>query len=122
MSEKQRLSYSKRKQIIKNHITSRIIGAKERGGSIAWMCGVDERTIRRDISKMKVTGEWHEWLELFLLQLYASDEIDDDAKLRSVTTLYAKTMVQKSEVATKGDLTFILKSWRPEKEVEDANS
>lgn len=62
------------------------------------MCGVDERTIRRDIAKMKASGEWTEWLELFLLKLYASDEVSDDAKLRSVTTLHAKTMVQKSEV------------------------
>ena len=76
---------------------------------IAADMGVTRQTIHRDIVKMKESGEWHEWLELFLLNLYSSEDVSDDAKLRSVTTLYAKTMVQKTQVETevKGGLTIL---------------
>jgi len=84
---------AERKKIIKKHIVSKDID------EIAKMCGVNEKTIDRDISKMRGSGEWTEWLELFLLKLYASDDVSDDAKLRSVTMLYGKTMVQKTEVS-----------------------
>ena len=76
---------------------------------IAVDMGVTRQTIHRDIVKMKESGEWHKWLELFLLNLYACDDVSDDAKLRSVTMLYGKTMVQKThvEAAIKGGLTIL---------------
>ena len=104
-----------RRQYIKNHIVSKEIM------EIARICGVNEKTIDRDIAHMKETGEWHEWLEVFLLTLYSSDEVSDEAKLRSVTMLYGKTIVQRREVKTEGDYSLNLMAWRPKKEKrEDA--
>jgi len=92
-----------RKTHILEHIVTKTIE------EIADDMGVTRQTIHRDIDKLKASGEWHEWLELFLLKLYSSDDVSDDAKLRSVTMLYGKTMVQKTQVeaAVKGGLTII---------------
>ena len=86
---------------------------------IASDMGVTRQTIHRDIVKMKDSGEWHEWLELFLLKLYSSDDVSDDAKLRSVTMLYGKTLVQRTEVKTDGVTRFEFVVVKPDDEDTD---
>lgn len=90
--------------------------------AISKKMGVHERTIYRDLEELKASGEYDKWIEYELLRLHRKTTISDVTKYKELAKLRAKSMVQKSEVSTKGDLTFILKSWRPEKETEDANS
>jgi len=82
LSRNPRLPPSKRKQIIKEHIAFKIVGEKDRPETIAWMCGVDEKTIRRDIKKLQKTGEWDEFIEAAVLILSQSGDIDDVTKFR----------------------------------------
>ena len=92
-----------RKTYILGHIVTKTIE------EIAYDMGVTRRTIHRDIDALKASGKWNEWLEVFLLKLYSSDDVSDDAKLRSVTMLYGKTMVQRTQVEAeiKGGLTIL---------------
>lgn len=92
-----------RKSYILDNIVTKTID------EIAFDMGVKRVTIHRDINKLKASGDWHEWLELFLLKLYSSEDVSDDAKLRSVTMLYGKTMVQRTQVEAqiKGGLTIL---------------
>ena len=86
---------------------------------IAVDCGVSEKTIDRDIAHMKETGEYQDWIDLEFLRLHIEGDIKDDTKYREMARLYAKTIVQKSEVEATGDLTFILETWRPNRDGED---
>ena len=73
---------------------------------IANECGVDEKTIDRDIKKLKESGEWQSWLEDELLRLHKLSDIDNTTKYREIAKLYAKTMIQKTEVVSEGSLKF----------------
>ena len=73
---------------------------------IASECGVDEKTIDRDIKKLKESGEWQSWLEDELLRLHKLSDIDNTTKYREIAKLYAKTMIQKTEVVSEGSLKF----------------
>ena len=106
MSEKPRLPLGKRKEIIKTNIAFVIIGSKDRENSIAWMCGVDERTIRRDIKKMEQTGEWDDFLQETVLTLSQIGDVDDTTKFREWMKIYGKRFTEKHEVETKGVYTI----------------
>ena len=108
MSQKTvRLPYEKRKHVIKEHIVN------ETQEQIARRCGVVRETINRDIQRLKADGEWYEWLELFLLKLYANADVSEDAKLRSVTSLYGKTIPQISHIETDGNVSIVVEMWTP---------
>ena len=102
MSRNPRLPPRKRKQIIKENIAFRIVGDKDRADSIAWMCGVDEKTIRRDIKKMEKTGEWNDFIQETALKLSQLGDIDDATKFREWMKIYSKRFTDKHQVETKG--------------------
>ena len=105
------LELEQRKQIIKDNI------ARLTQGQIAEMCGVDRKTIYRDIQAMKESGEWYEWIEAEMLRLHRSGNIDDQTKYKELAKLYARTITQKSEVSIQG---FELRlRWTPDDEDQD---
>ena len=105
------IEFEQRKQIIKDNIASRT------QDQIAEMCGVDRKTIYRDIQAMKESGEWFEWIEAEMLRLHRSGNIDDQTKYKELAKLYARTITQKSEVSIQG---FELRlRWTPDDEDQD---
>ena len=105
------LEPEQRKEKIKEYIAS---CTQEQ---IAKMCGVERETINRDIKKMKESGEWYEWIEAELLRLHRSGNIDDQTKYKELAKLYARTLVQRSEVSVQG---FELRlRWTPGDEEEE---
>lgn len=114
MSRNPRLTPTKRKEIIKKHIAFKIVGNIDQQDSIAWMCGVDEKTIRRDVKKMRKTGEWKQYIEATILKLASTGDIDDSTKFKEFMKIYAKEFTNKHEVEAKGDLVFRLEAWRPD--------
>ena len=89
--------------------------------AIADEMDVHNRTIYRDIDELKASGEWDRWIENELLRLHRKSTITDTAKYKELSKLRARSITQKTEVKAEGDLEFILKTWRPEKEKnEDA--
>ena len=87
--------------------------------AIADEMNVHNRTIYRDIDELKATGEWEKWIENELLRLHRKTTITDTAKYKELSKLRARSIVQKTEVKAEGDLEFILKTWRPEKETDE---
>ena len=85
-----------RRKYILEHIASKGIN------EIATDCDVNESTIDRDIAKLKTSGEWQEWIEAELLRLHKCIDIDNVTRYREMSKLYAKTLVDKREVETKG--------------------
>ena len=79
------------------------------------MCGVDEKTIRRDKQKMKDSGEWEEYIESTILNLSVLGDIDDTTKFREYMKIYSKQFSDKHTIETSGDMTFTLNTWRDEK-------
>jgi len=98
MSLNPRLPPSKRKQIIKEYIAFKNVGDKDLNGTIAWMCGVDRKTIQRDIKKMQRSGEWDDFIEATVLKLSQSGDIDDVTKFREWMKIYGKRFAEKHEV------------------------
>lgn len=87
--------------------------------AIADEMNVHNRTIYRDIDELKASGEWDRWIENELLRLHRKTTISDTAKYKELSKLRARSITQKTEVKAEGDLEFILKTWRPEKETDD---
>jgi len=81
--------------------------------------GVHERTIYRDIDELKASGQWDIWIENELLRLHRKTTISDVTKYKELSKLRARSIVQKAEVKAEGDLEFVLKTWRPEKEKDE---
>ena len=88
---------------------------------IAIDCGVDEKTIDRDIKKLKESGEWDQWIEAEFLRLSRSTNVSDTAKFKEYRQLYGKTLVQKTEIETKGDVNITFKMWRPNIDDDDSD-
>ena len=86
---------------------------------IAKEMGVHERTIYRDIDELKASGQWDIWIENELLRLHRKTTISDVTKYKELSKLRARSITQKTEVKAEGDLEFILKTWRPEKETDE---
>jgi len=106
MSLNPRLPSSKRKQIIKENIAFKKVGEKEESDTIAWMYGVDRKTIYRDIKKMQKTGEWDEFIEATVLILSQRGDIDDATKFREWMKIYGKRFAEKHDVETHGSQTI----------------
>lgn len=81
----------RRKQIIKKNIAAYTIA------QIAKNCGVNERTIYRDIDEMKESGEWSEWIEVEYIRLHREGDIKDSQKYHEMALLYGKSKTQKIE-------------------------
>lgn len=108
MSEKHpRQSAETRKKYVLEQIT------KISRQTIADNMGVHLRTIDRDIADMKAAGVYQEWVERSLFNLFRTGDVSDESKFRELAKLYGKTIIQKSEVKTDGEVTFILEAWRP---------
>ena len=86
---------------------------------IAKEMGVHERTIYRDIDELKASGQWDIWIENELLRLHRKTTISDVTKYKELSKLRARSITQKTEVKAEGDLEFVLKTWRPEKEKDE---
>ena len=86
---------------------------------IADEMGVHNRTIYRDIDELKASGEWDKWIENELLRLHRKTTISDVTKYKELSKLRARSITQKTEVKAEGDLEFVLKTWRPEKETDE---
>ena len=106
MSLNPRLPLSKRKQIIKENIAFKKVGEKDETNTIAWMCGVDRKTIYRDVKKMQKSGEWDEFIEATVLKLSQSGDIDDVTKFREWMKIYGKRFAEKHDVETHGSQTI----------------
>jgi len=100
------ISYTKRKEIIKNNIAFREIGERDQVDSIAWLCGVDRKTIYRDKLKMIRNGEWDDYIEETVLRLASTGEVSDETKFREFMKIYSKRFTEKHEVETKGTQTI----------------
>ena len=87
--------------------------------AISTEMGVHERTIYRDIDELKASGEWDKWIENELLRLHRKPTISDVTKYKELSKLRARSITQKTEVKAEGDLEFVLKTWRPEKEKDE---
>jgi len=111
-----RLPPHRRKKTIKENI------AKHTIREIALMCGVTSRTIDRDISEMKATGEWYEWIEKEFMRLHRNGLIEDNEKYRELAKLYGKRFTQKTESKTTiegGMKPIIIEMYRPKKDVSE---
>ena len=102
MSRNIRLPLGERKQIIKENIAFRKIGERDVVDSISWMCGVDRKTIHRDIKKMEKAGEWADFIQETVLKLSQLGDIDDVTKFREWMKIYSKRFTEKHQVETKG--------------------
>ena len=111
-----KLNASKRKQLIIEHVGNKSLN------EIAELCGVDRRTIYRDIDKLKEDGKWYQWIEDRFIEILATGEVDDDKKLTELGKIYSKQFIDKHEVETKGDLTFTLNTWRDEKRLKSQST
>ena len=100
------LSFSLRKDYIKKHVA--IMKLED----IAEECGVNIRTISRDIKEMKETGEFWEWLENEFWRLHRAGDVDNATKYREVAKLYGKQALTE-KVEASGTI-FQLEVWRPE--------
>lgn len=89
-----------RKKYILENIASKTID------EIAVECGVTEKTVDRDIKKLKESGDWFEWIESELLRLHKSRDIDDNTKYKEMSKLYAKGITTKAEITTSGTQTI----------------
>ena len=69
---------------------------------IAKACDVSEKTIDRDIAKLKATGEWYTWIEYELLRLHKREDIDSVTKYKEMSKLYAKGITERRQVETIG--------------------
>ena len=77
---------------------------------IADVCGVTERTIRRDIKEWQDEGGFEEWLLNEFFRLHgAKGEGDWKTRYRVVSRLLEKTLKQKIEAEVEGSIT--LKAW-----------
>jgi len=68
---------------------------------IALICGVTERTIKRDVAAMKQSGEWTEWVEAELLRLFRDGEVSDTKKFEKLVDLYKGLMKERIEATIK---------------------
>ena len=109
---KEKLPLSKRKEILREHVGNTTYT------EIATLCGVDRRTLYRDIEKLKEEGLWFQWIEDRFTDLLADKTIDSAKKLVELGKLYGKQFTDKHQVETTGDLMFNLIAWRP----KDADS
>lgn len=89
-----------RRKYILDNIASKTIDV------IASECGVTEKTIDRDIKKLKDSGEWFDWIEAELLRLHKSRNIDENTKYREMSKLYGKGLTTKAEITTTGSQTI----------------
>ena len=106
-----KLSYNKRKEIIKNNIAFREIGERDQEESIAWICGVDRKTIYRDKLKMIKNGEWDDYIEETVLKLSAIGDISDETKFREFMKIYSKRFTEKHEIEANTTISYVIKKW-----------
>ena len=109
---KEKLPLDKRKQLLREYVG--ITTYTE----IAALCGIDRRTLYRDIEKLKAEGVWFQWIEDRFTDLLADKTIDPAKKLVELGKLYGKQFATKHEVEATIDATFNPIAWRP----DDADS
>ena len=102
-----KLPFTKRKAVLRENV------GKLSYTKIAEKCGIDRRTLYRDIEKLKKQGIWFQWIEDRFTDLLADTTIDPAKKLIELGKLYGKQFTNKHEVETTGDIVFKLESWRP---------
>lgn len=72
-------------------------------GEISLLCGVDERTVYRDMKWWLSTGGFEEWLNTAFFKAYSRAEQMDDMELFKVLArLKEKTLTQKVEQKIEG--------------------
>jgi len=77
---------------------------------IATVCGVTERTIRRDITEWEESGGFEEWLLNEFFRLHSQKgEGDWKTRYRVVSRLLEKTLKQKIEADVEGNI--VIKAW-----------
>ncbi len=99
-----------RRRYIKNNVGLKPIK------DIAEDCGVSEKTIDRDISHMKGTGEWHDFIEWEALRLHREVALKEDPMVayKEFMRLYGKTIPQISHVETDGNISIVVEMWTPD--------
>ena len=65
-----------------------------------------EKTVDRDIAKLKKNGEWKKYIEATILKLSQSGDVDDTTKFREYMKIYGKEFTEHHEVEAKGALTI----------------
>ena len=117
MSQNTRLPPQRRHQLIKEHI------ATKTQDDIAALCGVERRTIVRDIKAMKQSGEWWDWIEYELHRLHQHGDVSDDVKYREIAKLYGKQFITaKEEHAIEGPLAVTVNIRHLNREDLDADT
>ena len=99
-----KMSYRKPQEVRRRYVLENI--GQKIIAEIAKDCGVNEKTINRDIQAMKESGEWYDWIEAELLRLHKSRDIDDNTKYKEMSKLYSKGITTKAEVYTEGSQTI----------------
>ena len=88
---------------------------------IALHCGVNPRTIDRDIEKWKSKGGFDRFLEREFFSLYGKEKLQNPSRaLDRILMLMMKRMPDKVEASTK-NLT-IIRMWQPNDSANDAGS
>jgi hypothetical protein len=91
---------------------------------IAAACGVNEKTIDRDIQAWYKSGGMEQWLREEFFNLHQEVKAMDGKVPLAYTTiaqLLGKTLTQKVEQKTEGKQTIIVKMWKPDADSGDSD-
>lgn len=89
---------------------------------IAAACGVNEKTIDRDIGEWSRSGGMEKWLREEFFGLHQTvKSMDEKAPLAytTVAQLLGKTLTQKVEQKTEGQQTIVVKMWKPDEDADN---
>jgi len=82
---------------------------------IASICGVNIRTIDRDVAAWKIGGGMEEWLQEEFFRQYQFNKVEKNTLAFSIVAkLLGKTLTQKIEAKTEGKQTIVVKVWKPD--------
>jgi len=84
---------------------------------IAAIIGVTRATVERDLRAWRETGGFEEWVDEEFFRLHSKVRTEDEKlAYKTIARFKERILARKQEIEAKGDLTFILKSWRPERD------
>ncbi len=89
---------------------------------IAVACGVNDRTIDRDIAEWYQSGGMEEWMREEFFELHREAKFERKAQAYAViANLLGKTLTQRIEAKTTGQQTIIVKVWKPDADAGDSD-
>ena len=114
MSVPIKMPQSKRLEVLRRELTK-----GKNIQEIAGLCGVNERTIYRDLKLWHEQGGFEEWLQVAFFQYINKDDVDNKTRLQNIVRLLEKTMKQRIEADVQGGFNVQIKILDETSELEE---